>query len=123
MAADYAVAGKSRTISLAPADTNEATIFTAAKGNSVISLRICNVDGTNAADATVRYNDGSTDFALISTKSIAADDYLYEPDFFLPMQSGWTLKVTSSAANDLVFTIVVLEGQSAVGHSLHQAHV
>lgn len=122
MAFSFNLAGKARPIASAPADTNEATLFTAAKGNALIGLWVANGTGS-PANATVKWGDGSTDYPLIDTFAVPAYGYLIEPEIYIPLGSSYTVKITSGTANALTFTIVILEGQSAVGHSLHQANV
>ena len=122
MAVSYNLGGRSRPISSTPADTNEATLFTAGPGNSVHGLYITNMTGTDA-NATVKWGDGSTDYAVINTETIHANAGLFEPEFYIPLRENYTIKITSDTADALTFTIIVLEGQSGTGHSIHQANV
>jgi len=64
--------GKTDTFALTTTETSlvTATANTVFKINSIM---IANIDGTNAADVTIKYNDGSTDRAIASTISVPAD--------------------------------------------------
>lgn len=106
-AATVVISGQRRLIGLKPADTNEATMLTAAKEFSVIVGVIVANNTGSAAVATVKWGDGSTDYDVISGKSVAANDSIY-PDVFLPLREGYTIKVTSGTGNALTFTLVIV---------------
>ena len=113
-ASNVVVPGPRRLVGLTPADTNEATMLTAgADGTVVVELWITNLTGT-AANATVKWGDGSTDFAVIDTYSVAARMFLHEP-VLLPLRKDWTIKVTSGTNSALAFTIVVVEYPGGLG--------
>lgn len=108
------VAGIRRTVSAVPADTNEATLFTAGnRGATVVWLCIAN--GENAANlATVKWNNGSTSYVLYNEKSVAADDSLMT-DVHIELPAGGSIKITSGDADELTFTITVIESIGGVG--------
>lgn len=107
------VTGTRRLKGLTPANTSEATMLTAGKERpSVVAVYIANLTGS-AANATVKWGDGSTDFAVIDTYSVAARSFLHA-EVFLPLREGWTIKVTSGTNNALAFTLVIAEYGSAV---------
>ena len=110
--------GPRRLISLAPANTSEATMFTAGKEGSVIAcLHICN-SSASARTATVKWGDASasTDYPILSAYSITGNTVYTSPDaLMLPLQEDDTIKVTSSAADDLTFTVVLVETAFAFG--------
>jgi hypothetical protein len=110
--------GPRRIVSLAPANTSEATMFTAGREGSVIAcIHICNTSGS-ARTATVKWGDSSasTDYAILSAYSISANTIYTSPDALMaPLQEGDTIKVTSSAANDLTFTLLIVETAFAFG--------
>jgi|TARA_B100001094_G_scaffold187484_2_gene181712 hypothetical protein len=94
--------GKTDTFALTTTETNlvTATANTVFKINSIM---IANIDGTNAADVTIKYNDGSTDRAIASTISVPADATLSLVDknngFYL--EETEIIKGTASANSDL----------------------
>lgn len=110
------VPGKRRLVSLKPADTNEATIFTAGPyGATVLAVVISNNTGT-AANATVRWRDdsASTDWDIIATKSVGVNDTLYINEAVFPLRESDLIKVTSGTGNALTFTVLVAEPLSAL---------
>ena len=103
--------GQFRILGSAPTDTNEATIFTAGKGFPVANeLWITNKTGS-AVNVTFKWGDGSTDYPLIDTYSLAARDHIHE-EIFVPMREGYTLKITSGTANGATFSVAIVEGGS-----------
>lgn len=107
MTASVTIGGQRTPIASKPTDTNEATIYTAGKEVPVVvALIICNGTGSAAA-ATVKWGDGSTDYAIIAGKSIPANDSVIY-DMLLPLREGYTLKVTSGTGNALTFTFVIV---------------
>lgn len=108
MGAYTPVPGNNRLIGLTPANTSEATMFTAAAERPVVvGLIIANAH-SSAVAATMKWTDGSTDYPILSAKSIAANDSFFQ-DVFLPLFDGYEVKVTSGSANMLTFTLVVVE--------------
>ena len=94
--------------------TSAATVYTCpANYKSIIKeLWLTNIDGTSAVDATVKWTDNSnsdTAYVLISTKSIAADDYLRVDGANLVIEAGDTIKVQAGAANDLAVSVFIEE--------------
>lgn len=114
MTALVSVAGTHRSIGLTPANTNEATIFTAGnRGAEWVALVIANAE-SSANLATVKWGNGSTDYVVYNEKSIAADDSLIV-DLHIDIPAGGTIKVTSSDADELTFTVTVVESIGGVG--------
>ena len=64
-AASHTVDGTRRIISSTPANTSEATLYTAAKENPVVVQLIITNLTASAANATVKWGDGSTDYDLL----------------------------------------------------------
>ena len=66
------ILGKTDTFALTTSSANlvTATANTVFKINSIL---VTNIDGTNAADVTVNYNDGTNTRAIGSTISVPAD--------------------------------------------------
>jgi len=95
-------------------DTSLTTIYTCpANYKSIIKeLWITNVDGTNAADATVQWTDDSDSdaaYSIISTKSVAADSYLRIEGANIVLEAGDILKAQAGAANDLMVSAFIEE--------------
>lgn len=111
-AANVNVQGTRRLIGLAPAGTSEVTMFEAADEKPVVvAIHIANLT-SSAADATVKWGNGATDYALIATHSIAARAYINLP-VFLPLPKGGAIKVKSGTGDALAFTLAVLESSGA----------
>lgn len=118
MSALVSVGGQRSIYGLTPADTNEATMLTAGKDSPVVvGIRIVNLTGS-AANATVKWGNGATDFAICDTKSVAARDYLdvLSDDGlpFLPLREGYTIKVTSGTGGALAFTLITVSTGSTL---------
>jgi hypothetical protein len=85
--------------------TTETSLVTAAADTvyKINSIIVSNIDGTNAADVTIKYNDGSADRAIASTISVPADSSLNVIDknssFYL--EENEIIKGTASANSDL----------------------
>jgi len=96
----------------APADTNLTTVYTQSLGQegSLALLQSINIAAIAGADATVIINDGSTDYTILSAKTLAADarEYIEWQDGF-PLKVGHSIKVKTSVNDALVFSIVVSE--------------
>jgi hypothetical protein len=99
--------------SVALANTNLTTIYTTPTNfTSVIKdVFLTNVDGSSAVDATLKYTDtsASATYSLLSTKSIAADNYLRLENAHIILEEGDILKVQAGAANDLEVTVFIEE--------------
>ena len=97
--ADIAVTSTEQTLYTAPSGSGDVSI--------ILSLRVTNIDGTNAADATITYNDQSNTRAIASTISVPADSALNVIDknssFYL--EEGDSIEGGASAASDLVCLI------------------
>ena len=74
------------------------------KVNTII---VSNVDGTNSADVTVQYYDGSTAFRIASTIAVPADSTLVVTDrnSVIYLEEGKTIRAFASAASDLEIVI------------------
>ena len=117
MSAFVNVGGQRRVIGLTPANTSEATLFTSNDdATAVVGVWVANLTGT-AANATIKWGDGSTDYAIISVFPVPARGYLVE-NVFIPLRDGYTIKVTSGTNSALTFTAVVMEAGGAFGNPL-----
>lgn len=70
------------------------------KINTII---VANVDGANAADATIEYYDGSNGYKLANTIAVPADSTLIvlSKDTAIYLQEGESIRGGASAASDL----------------------
>jgi hypothetical protein len=98
---------------VALSDTNLTTVYTCPSSHRAIvkELWLTNVDGTNAVDVTVKWTDtsASATFAIISTKSVAADSYLRIEGANIVLEATDILKVQAGAANDLTMSAFIEE--------------
>jgi hypothetical protein len=103
------VPGNRQTIWSAPSGTSAVTAYTRPAGADNVTLLGINIAASSAASATVWINDGSTDRLALDTKSISANTAeLYE--FGNPIVPvGGSIKVRTSSANNLTFTITIAE--------------
>lgn len=92
------------TTSLAAALTNSAASGKVLKINSVYCA---NVDGTNSADISLSYYNGTTDFYLAKTISVPADatQVLVTREAYIYLEEGDSLRAVASAASDLELVI------------------
>ena len=85
--------------------TTQLLINGAASGKvfKVNSIIVANIDGSSAADLTLIYNDGSTDYKLASTISVPADSTLVALDknASLYLEEGCSIKGGAGANSDL----------------------
>ena len=89
--------GKTDVFALTTTETDlvTATANTVFKINSIL---VSNIDGTNAADVTIKYNDGSNDRAIASTISVPADATLAVVDKNSSIYLEETEKITGTAS-------------------------
>ena len=69
----------------------------------VNTILVSNVDGTNSADATVEYYDGSNAFRIADSIAVPADSTLVLTDknSVIYLEEGTKIRGGASAANDL----------------------
>ena len=94
-------------------DISLTTIYTCPTNYKAVikELWLTNVDGTNAVDVTVKWTDASASatYAIISTKSVAADSYLRIESANIVLEESDILKVQAGAANDLTVSAFIEE--------------
>lgn len=92
-----AALGTTLTTSLLANSASSGKVF---KINTII---VANVDGANAADATIEYYDGSTGYKLANTIAVPADSTLIvlSKDTAIYLQEGESIRGGASAASDL----------------------
>ena len=73
----------------------------------VNTILVSNVDGTNSANVTVQYYDGSTAFRIASTILVAADSTLVVTDknSVIYLEEGKSIRAFASANSDLEIVI------------------
>jgi len=73
----------------------------------VNTILVSNVDGTNSADVTVEYYDGSTPIRIASTIAVPADSTLVVTDknSVIYLEEGKSIRAFASAASDLEIII------------------
>ena len=108
-----------RTFALSPANTGANTIFTVPNADvaatppvpvttfMVKTIVLHNNSGSGQLDAVLTYNNGSTDFEINNVAVQHQGTKIINGTFVF--EGGDSLKVTSSAANDLVIKVSVLE--------------
>lgn len=102
---DYTQGSQARTIAAKPADTNAATIYSPASP-AVGILNSIHIASTATADATVWWNDGSTDYLLLDAYTMPANEAVTFT-FGGPVVRGGdgaVIKVKTSSASNLTFT-------------------
>lgn len=93
----------------APANTSAATVYTAPTAVARTVLESVNIAASSAANATVWLNDGSTDYLLLDTKAVSANTsevYTFGNPVIV---AGGSIKVRTSSANNLTFTVTIIE--------------
>ena len=92
-----AALGTTLTTSLLANSASSGKVF---KINTII---VANVDGANAADATIEYYDGSTGYKVANTIAVPADSTLIvlSKDTAIYLQEGESIRGGASAAGDL----------------------
>ena len=102
-----------RNAAVSLSDTNLTAVYTCPTNFTSIvrEIILTNIDETSAVDATLKYTDtsASATFAILSTKSIAADSYLRLENAFIVLETGDILKAQAGAANDLTVSVFVEE--------------
>ena len=100
-------------------NTNLTTIYTCPTNFNarIREIIVANVDGSSAADITIKYTDtsASATFDLVSTKSVAADDFLRLENANIMLEAGDILKVQASAADDLTVSVFIEEQITPAG--------
>jgi hypothetical protein len=109
LAAPTSITGKTTYLDLASTSETDLLVNAASSGKAlrVTFLSLCNVDGTNDVDATVRIYSaasGGTGYEIVSTLTVPADATVTPlgRDLSLWLEEDRRLTVTASAADDLV---------------------
>ncbi|AHD09543.1 hypothetical protein [Phaeobacter gallaeciensis] len=98
--------------------TSSADVFTvpAGKVRHVTLIQVCNVDGTNAADATIQWTDASNSDAvtrLAYQVTVEAQDSRTMSVGALALAAGDKLQALASAASDLEMTVTYYDEDAA----------
>ena len=99
--------------------TNLTTVYTCPAGfsSTIREMWVANIDGSSAADITLKYTDtsASATFDLVSTKSVAADSYLRLENANIVLEAGDIFKAQASAADDLTVSLFIEEQITPAG--------
>lgn len=113
-AAHVMIPGIRRSVAATPSVLTEVTLFTAGeKGATLAQVVIANITST-AADATVKWGDGSADYAIYFEKSIPANDSLVA-EHFIELPVDGEINITAGTVDALTFTVTVIENIGAIG--------
>ena len=98
------ITAKTHAVGLTATVTTDILANAASSGKvfKINTIIVANVDGTNSADATVYYNDG-TRFGIVNTVAVPADSTLIALDknSVIYLEEGTKIEGGASAANDL----------------------
>jgi len=92
-----------------PADTNAAAIYTVPTGVARAQLIGITSAANGASNITISINDGSADYQMLWTYALGANTSRTDNFGYPVMQAGWSLKVTTSNANNASFVATVRE--------------
>ena len=99
--------------------TNLTTVYTCPTNFTAVvrEVIVANVDGSSAADISLKYTDtsASATFDLVSTKSVAADDFLRLDNANIVLEAGDIFKAQASAADDLTDSLFIEEQITPAG--------
>ena len=78
---------------------------------------VTNIDGTSAANITLKWTDtsASATYDLLSTFSVAADNYKQFADANIVLEAGDIFKAQASAANDITVSLFIEEQITPAG--------
>jgi len=78
---------------------------------------VTNIDGTSAANITLKWTDtsASATYDLLSTFSVAADNYKQFADTNIMLEAGDIFKAQASAADDLTVSLFIEEELNVTG--------
>jgi hypothetical protein len=100
-------------------DTNLTTVYTCPTNFTarIKEVWVTNVDGSSAADITLKWTDASASatYAILSTKSVAADSYVQLTDTNIILEAGDIFKAQASAADDLTVSLFIEEQITPAG--------
>jgi hypothetical protein len=100
-------------------DTNLNTVYTCPTNFTakIKEVWVTNVDGSSAADITLKWTDASASatYAILSTKSVAADSYIQLIDTNIILEAGDIFKAQASAADDLTVSLFIEEQITPAG--------
>ena len=103
------ILGKTQSFALTTTTTTSLVANSASSGQiyKINSIYVANIDGTNSADATVTFNDGSNTRAIVSTVAVPADATLtvLDKNTSIYLEEGQSIEGGASANSDLVCII------------------
>ena len=102
--------GVRRIVASTPSGTSLTALHTCPATMNLTNLYSVNIAAISAADVTVVYNDGSTDYSLLSAKTMAADEViLLEWREGLPFRASDVLKIKTTSGSAITFVAVIEE--------------
>jgi hypothetical protein len=112
----YTITGTALTTIPAKLTTTGVTdLFDATKRTTILSVVATEITG-NTPDYTLELYDGTTSYYIYSTKALVADTPLiYSEPFVLP--SGWKLRATAGAANQIDVFVTYAEPDATIQQS------
>jgi hypothetical protein len=117
----YTITGTALTTIPAKLTTTGVTdLFDATKRTTILSVVATEITG-NTPDYTLELYDGTTSYYIYSTKAMTADTPLiYSEPFVLP--SGWKLRATAGAANQIDVFVTYAEPDATIQPSGYGAY-
>lgn len=100
--------GIEATYAAIPADTNAATLYSVPTGIDHAHVDSINIAVNGASNVTVQVNNGTTDYPLLWTFAMGANTQRRD-EFGVVLQPGWSIKVTTSNADDACFVANIRE--------------
>lgn len=105
--------GRISTVGTKLTTTSETAVYAPDDGMQpiVLAINVANVNGTTACDVSLSLYDASAGetYAIVSTKSVAADSREAVTDFPIAMEDGDEIRATAGTANDLHVLVTVME--------------
>jgi|TARA_R110000787_G_scaffold12618_1_gene40575 hypothetical protein len=113
------VALRLKNAAAALANTSLTSVYTCPVNFTAVikEVWVTNIDGSSAANITLQWTDtsASTTYDLLSTFSIAADNYLQLNSTYIVLEAGDVFKAQASAANDLTVSLFIQEELKGTG--------
>ncbi|MCP4182318.1 MAG: hypothetical protein GY761_03240 [Hyphomicrobiales bacterium] len=105
--------GNARPLFSKPSDTSLTTVYTVGY-DGIVDLLSINISANVAGNASVQIYDGSTNWDILSARTMAAGDtILMEWWDGIPLKQNCVIKVQSSVGNAITFTAVISESSRA----------
>ena len=111
--------GRFKNVGVSLTSTGLTTLYTCPT-NFIARIKevwVTNIDGSSAANITLKWTDtsASATYDLLSTFSVAADNYLQLSDTNIMLEAGDIFKAQASAADDLTVSLFIEEELNVTG--------